>query len=183
MRRIALALGLLGLPLLALGCHSAGPYGFARTYQPLSPEDSAARDAREYDPVMADRDKDAWKKNTISVFGVVKNRTPAKGGGAYVTLSMRTLSERNLCEDFDEDTCRVTVSEHEHATVHAVLELAREDDIGEHSVGKGSLLRVIGKLTDEIDPDDGGAVLRVNYYRHWPRHYFVTTAAAPQMTR
>ena len=178
MRRLAFA-----LPLLVLGCHSAGPYGFARSYQPLSAEESATDGAREYDPVMAERDKDDWKKKKTSLFGVVKSRASAKDGGTYVTLSMRTLSDRNLCLDFDEDSCRVTVSEHEHAIVHATLKLASEDDIGQLSVGKGSLLRVVGQLNDEVDADDGGPVLRVSYYRHWPRHDFVTTADAAQMTR
>ncbi len=178
MRRFALA-----LPVLLLGCHSAGPYGYSRTYQPLSAEDSAANGAREYDPVMAARDKEDWKKSPVSIFGIVKARSQSKDGGAYLTLSMRTLSDRNLCDDFDEDTCRVTVSEHEHAVVHASLKLSSEDDIGEHSVGKGSLIRVIGKLSDEVDPDDGTPVLRATYYRHWPRNFFVTTADKDHMQR
>ena len=178
MRRLILA-----LPLVLLGCHSAGPYGFSRTYQPLSAEAAASEGAREYDPVMAERDKDDWRKGTVSLYGVVKSRAAAKDGGAYVTLSMRTLSERNLCDDFDEETCRVTVSDHEHATVHAKLKLASEDEIGQYSVGKGSLLRIVGKITDEVDPDDGGPVFSVSYYRHWPRNYFVTTADAAHMTR
>ena len=178
MRRIALALAL-----SLFGCHSAGQYGYSRSYQPLSAEDKAAEGARDYDPVMAERDKDDWKKGTISLFAVVKSRAPAKDGGAYLSLSMRTLSDRNLCDDFDEDTCRVTVSEHEHATLHANLKLSSEDDVGQYSVGKGSLLRVIGKLGDEVDPDDGTPVLRVSYYRHWPRNFFVTTADAAHMTR
>ncbi|HKO47536.1 MAG TPA: hypothetical protein VJV79_07430 [Polyangiaceae bacterium] len=181
MRRTALALPL--LTLILLGCHSAGPYGFARSYQPLSAEQNALEGAREFDPVMAERDKEEWKKSTSSLFGIVKSRTSAKGGGAYLTLSMRTLSERNLCDDFDEDTCRVTVSEHEHATIHAIVKLTSEDDVGERSLGKGSLVRVIGKLTEEVDPDDGASVLRVSYYRHWPRHFFVTTAMASGMTK
>jgi len=165
-----------------IACHSAGPYGYARSYQAVGEEASAADGARDYDPVMAERDKEEWKKANVSLFGVVKQRTSAKDGGAYLTLSMRTLSERNLCDDFDEDTCRVTVSEHEHAVLHATLKLASEDELGPHSVGKGSLLRVIGKLSDEVDPEDGAPVLRVSYYRHWPRHYFVTTASSTQMT-
>ncbi|HEX3850810.1 MAG TPA: hypothetical protein VHW01_07570, partial [Polyangiaceae bacterium] len=83
----------------------------------------------------------------------------------------------------DEDTCRVTVSEHEHATLHANVKLESGDDVGQYSVGKGSLLRVIGKLSDEVDHDDGTPVLRVSYYRHWPRNFFVTTADAAHMTR
>src|SRR3954463_8223321 len=105
MRRLAFA-----LPFLLVGCHSAGPYGFSRNYQPLSPESEAAEGTREYDPVMAARDKDDWKKGAVSLFGVVKARSQSKDGGAYLTLSMRTLSERNLCDDCDEETCRVTVS-------------------------------------------------------------------------
>ena len=178
MRRFALV-----LPLVLAACHSAGPYGFSRTYQPLSAEDSAAEGAREYDPVMAARDKEEWKKTPTSLFGVVKTRTQAKDGSAYLTLSMRTLSERNLCDDFDEDTCRVTVSEHEHAVLHATVKLSSEDDIGPNSVGRGSLVRVIGKLTDEVDAEDGAPVLRASYYRHWPRNFFVTTADANHMTR
>src|SRR6187551_1388423 len=160
MRRFVLALP--SLTLLLLGCHSAGPYGFARTYQPLSAEQNALEGAREFDPVMAERDKEDWKKSTVS---------------------MRTLSDRNLCDEFDEDTCRVTVSEHEHATIHAIVKLTSDDEVGEHSVGKGSLVRVVGKLTDEVDPDDGASVLRVSYYRHWPRHFYVTTAMASGMTK
>lgn len=178
MRRIAFV-----LPFLLFACHSAGPYGFSRTYQPLSAEEAAAQGSREYDPVMAARDKDDWKKGSVSLYGVVKARSQSKDGSAYLTLSMRTLSDRNLCDDFDEDTCRVTVSDHEHAIVHANLKLASEDDIGEHSVGKGSLLRVIGKLSDEVDPQDGAPVLRASYYRHWPRHFFVTSADADHMQR
>ncbi len=181
MRRPALAFPL--LTLLLLGCHSAGPYGYARSYQPLSAEASASQGAREFDPVMAERDKEDWKKGAVSLFGVVKARTSAKGGGAYLTLSMRTLSDRNLCDDFDEDSCRVTVSEHEHATLHAIVKLTSDDEVGQYSVGKGSLVRVIGKLTDEVDPDDGASVLLVSYYRHWPRLFFVTTAMAAGMTK
>ena len=58
MRRFAFAFA---FPLV-LACHSAGPYGFARSYQPLSAEDTASEGAREYDPVMAERDKEDWKK-------------------------------------------------------------------------------------------------------------------------
>lgn len=181
MRRTVLAVPLFSL--LTLACHSGGPYGFARTYQPLSAEKSALENTREFDPVMAERDKEDWKKGSVSLFGVVKSRSSAKSGGAYLTLSMRTLSERNLCEDFDEDTCRVTVSEHEHATIHAIVKLSSEDEVGEHSINKGSLVRVVGKLTDEVDPDDGASVLQVSYYRHWPRHFYVTTAMASAMTK
>jgi hypothetical protein len=172
------------LALLVLsGCHSAGPYGYSRSYTPLSAESDAAEGAREYDPVMAERDKADWKKQKISVFGIVSKRTEGAGGAAYLTLSVRTLEERNLCEELDDDTCRVTVGEREFAVVHALVKLSPSDDIGEKSINRGSLVRVLGKVTDEVDAEDGAVVLKADYYRHWPRNFFVTTASRPDMQK
>ena len=167
--------------LLVTACSSAGPYGYSRTYSALSAESDAADGAREYDPVMAERDRAEWKKNKISLFGIVNKRAEGPNGMAYVTLSVRTLEIRNLCEALDEQTCRVTVGEHEFAIVHALLKLSPADDIGEKSINRGSLVRVLGKLTDEVDPEDGTAVMKGDYYRHWPRNFFVTTASRPDM--
>src|SRR5204863_8906877 len=55
--------------LLVTACGSAGPYGYSRTYAPLSAEEDAADGAHEYDPVMAERDPAEWKKPKVSVFG------------------------------------------------------------------------------------------------------------------
>ncbi len=173
-------LWILALTLLS-GCSSAGPYGYSRTYSPLDAEEDAAEGAREYDPVMAERDKAEWKKGKLSLFGIVGKRTEGPGGMAYVTLSVRTLEARNLCEELDEQTCRVTVGEREFAVVHALLKLAPSDDIGSKSLNRGSLVRVVGKLTDEVDPEDGTPVVKAEYYRHWPRNFFVTTASRPDM--
>jgi hypothetical protein len=167
--------------LLVTACSSAGPYGFSRTYSPLDAEEDAAEGAKEYDPVMAQRDKTEWKKSKISLFGIVNKRVEGPGGTAYVTLSVRSLELRNLCEELDEATCRVTVGEREFAIVHALLKLSPSDDLGEKSLNRGSLVRVIGKLTDEVDPEDGTPVLKADYYRHWPRNFFVTTASRPDM--
>jgi hypothetical protein len=167
--------------LAAFACHSAGAYGYARSYDPLSEEEDYAESARDYDPVMIEREPESWRRSSISVFGVVKERSEAPGGSAYLTLSVRTLAERNLCDELDEDTCRVTVSDHEHAIVHAVAKLRPGDDIGKESLAKGSLVRVIGKLTDSVDKNDGAPVLQSVYYRHWPRNYFVTDADRDHM--
>lgn len=167
--------------LFVTGCSSAGPYGFSRTYSPLGAEEDAAEGAKEYDPVMAERDKAEWKKSKVSLFGIVNKRAEGPGGMAYVTLSVRTLEVRNLCEELDEATCRVTVGEREFAVVHALLKLSPSDDLGEKSLNRGSLVRVLGKLTDEVDPEDGTPVLKAEYYRHWPRNFFVTTASRPDM--
>ena len=43
--------------------------------------------------------------------------------------SVRTLEARNLCDTSDEDTCRVTVSDREHAAVHAHARLSGDDAV------------------------------------------------------
>ncbi len=169
--------------LLVVGCHSAGPYGYSRVYSPLDEEERATTDAKELDPVMMERIRDEWKKSKVHVFGVVKSRRDAPGGGAYLTLGMRSLAPRNLCDDADEDSCRVTVSEREHAVVHAVVRLTGGDDLGSVSVRPGSLLRVVGSLGDEADATDGGPVIRAQYYRHWPRGQFATSGDSEHMRR
>lgn len=170
------------LLLLVAACYSPGRYGYSRVYAPLDAEEDIAESARELDPVMVQRAPDEWRQATISVFGVVKARKEAPGGGAYLTLSMRTLAPRNLCDAAEEDTCRVTVSEREHAVVHAVARLTGEDDIGKHRVAPGSLVRVIGRLADDVGPD-GAPVLSASFVRHWPRGEYVTTADSEHMRR
>jgi hypothetical protein len=163
-------------------CHGAGPYGHSPKYVPLSDETAAVAGAREYDPVMAQRDPEGWRKQPTSLFGIVTNRGTASGGGTYLTLSVRRVDGRNLCDNMnDDDSCRVTVSDKDFGTVHAIVQLHGEDDIGEHSVGGGSLLRLVGKIGEDADPQDGGPIVRATYYRHWPRYFFVTRSAAQQM--
>lgn len=167
--------------LFAVGCHSAGPYGYSRVYSPLDEEEDALEGAAPLDPVMVERERGDFKNKKLSFFGVVKSRKEAPGGKAYLTLGMRTLSPRNLCDEMDEETCRVTVSDREHAVVHVVAKLQGADDIGKLSVQFGSLLRVVGRLADDVDKDDGGLVLQALYTRHWPRDYYVTTEAREHM--
>jgi hypothetical protein len=169
--------------LASVGCSSAGPYGYSRDYSPLSAEEDAVEGAREYDPVMVQRDPDDWKKGKVMLFGVVRSRTEGPGGTAYLSLGMRSLAARNLCDDFEEETCRVTVGNKEHAIVHVLAKLGAGDDIGKESIGAGSLVRVVGKLADGVDPEDGTPVLEVQYYRHWPRGFYVTSADASHMRK
>jgi len=180
-RGFLISLGLGGVLLSA--CHSPGPYGHSKVYSPLDSELTALHGAKAYDPVMVQRQPADWRGKPVDVFGLVRSRNDGTGGAAYVTLSVRTLEPRNLCESEDEDSCRVTVSEREYAVVHAQVKLDAADNIGEHSVGQGSLLRVIGVLGDEVDSNDGMPVLRASYYRHWPRNFYVTTADRENMRR
>lgn len=166
----------------APGCVSAGPYGFAATYVPTDDEEAAAAGATDYDPVMFQRDPDGWRKKKVTLFGVVTQRAPGPGGGAYLTLSVRRLEPRNLCETAGYDaTCRVTVSDRDFGVVHAVAPLRPVDDFGELSLGIGSLVRVFGTFGQDLDPADGQPVMRVATYRHWPRNYYVTRASAVNM--
>lgn len=176
MSRIPWLAALAALLFVVQGCHSAGLYGHARTYVSLSDEADAAKGAKTYDPVMAQRMPDQWRGKRISVFGVVKQRSPGPGGTANLTLSVRTLAARNLCSNSSEESCRVTVSDHEFAVIHALVKLRQDDNIGRYSVGIGSLVRVIGVFGDEVDPNDGTPTLRATYYRHWPSDFYVTTA-------
>lgn len=173
--------GLLLAAVVLGGCHSAGQYGYARVYAPLSDEEDAAEGAKEYDPVMIEREPGSWRGQRLSIFGVVKQRSTAPGGKAYLTLSVRTLATRNLCDQMDEDSCRVTVSDNEFAILHAVVKLQPDDDLGKASLAPGSLVRVIGKLTDDVDKADGMQVMQAGYYRHWPRNYYVTMADRDHM--
>ena len=167
-----------GLP----ACASAGPYGHAAVYAPISGEEAAAKGAKDYDPVMAQRQPEEWKAGTVSLFGVVVARAPGPGGAAYLTLSVRRLEPRNLCEyASDETSCRTTVSDRDFGVVHAVVPLRGEDDVGEHSVGTGSLVRLVGSLAQDPDPNDGNPVVRATFHRHWPRYFFVTRSAAASM--
>lgn len=170
------------VPLLP-ACHGAGPYGHAKIYAAASAEEKAVAGNKEYDPLLAERALDKLKGRSVWLFGVVTNRGSGPGGAAYVALSLRSLQQRNLCKSDDEDSCRVTVSEREMGRAHALLALASDDEMGEESVGLGSLLRIVGSVTQDLDPNDGTPILRASYYRHWPRGHYVTTQASSFMKR
>jgi hypothetical protein len=172
----------LALPLI-VSCRSAGPYGHSKIYSPLGDEEHAVSGSPQYDGLLAERSFDKVKGKSTWLFGVVTNRGSGPGGAAYVALSLRTLQQRNLCDSDDEDTCRVTVSDREMGRVHVLLSLSADDDLGEHSVGIGSLVRIEGSVTSDIDPTDGTPIIRVSYYRHWPRGFYVTTKASGAMKR
>jgi len=44
-------------------------------------------------------------------------------------------------------------------------------------------MRVLGKLEDQPNKEDGSDVLLASYYRHWPAAYFVTEQARSYMRR
>jgi hypothetical protein len=72
-------------------------------------------------------------------------------------------------------------SDRDFGVVHVLTKLRPEDDMGEHSVAAGSLVRAVGMFGEDVDPADGAPIMRASFYRHWPRYFFVTRASAELM--
>jgi len=180
-RRFALLVAAIGAALLT-GCHGAGPYGHSPKYVELDEETTAAAGARDYDPVMAERQPDEWRAGRIALFGVVQSRAAGPSGQALLKLGVRRVELRNLCANADDDdSCRVTVSDKDFGVVWALVSLHGEDDVGPHSVGMRSLVRVVAKIGQDVSPADGAPVVRATWYRHWPAGFYVTRASARDM--
>jgi hypothetical protein len=177
------ARALLGIAVVALAaCQGAGPFGHAPRYVERDDEVAATAGAREFDPVMVERQPDQWRKGKTSLFGVVERRDAGPGGQALLELSVRRLEPRNLCDsESDSDSCRVTVSDKDFGSVWVLVPLRGDDDVGPRSVGLRSLVRVVGTVGQDVSPSDGAAVVHANWYRHWPAFYYVTRASARDM--
>jgi hypothetical protein len=167
---------------LAAACHGAGAYGHSPRYVELDDETASSAGAREYDPVMAQQQPEAWRKGKVTLFGVVESRTPAPGGQAMLKLSVRRLEPRNLCQSQqDDDSCRVTVSDKDFGTIYATVPVRGDDDSGPRAVGIRSLVRVVGTLGQDVSPSDGAPILHAAWYRHWPVYFYVTRSSARDM--
>ena len=168
--------------LLVAGCHGAGPYGHSPKYVELDDETTATAGARDYDPVMVERQPDEWRAGRTTLFGVVQSRSAGPSGQALLKLGVKRIELRNLCQNADDDdSCRVTVSDKDFGVVWALVSLHGEDDVGPHSVGMRSLVRVVGKIGQDVSPADGAPVVRATWYRHWPAGFYVTRASAGDM--
>jgi hypothetical protein len=176
--------GMWRFPLLALvafapACHGAGPYGHSLRYAELDEETHEVAGARDYDPVMVQRQPNDWRKGNVTLFGVVEGRAAGPGGQALLKLSVHRLEPRNLCQlQSDEDSCRVTVSDKDFGVVWALVALHGDDDVGPRSVLQRSLLRVVGRIGQDVSPADGAPVIHATWYRHWPAFYYVTRSSA-----
>lgn len=169
---------------LALGCAGAGRFGYAREYVPLSDERAWQERTQEaiYDDVR--RNPDAYRDRVVDFFGVVTEVPALRGSTAgRVTLQLRTLQPRNLCGDESESSCRVTVNPSNGGPFTAVLTLREDDITGENRVQVNSLLRVYGTVIQGEYDREGGPILQGQYYRHWPRGEYVTSANASAMRR
>jgi hypothetical protein len=181
MRNAARPPAFLAVVLSAVACQGAGPYGHAPRYVELGEETTAAAGAREYDPVMVQRQPDLWRQAKVALFGVVEKREVGPGGRAKLTLSVRRLEDRNLCDsESDSESCRVTVSDKDFGVVWVLASLRGDDDVGPRSVGPRSLLRVVGAIGQDVSPT-GAPLLHATWYRHWPAFHYVTRASARDM--
>jgi len=169
------------LLLLVAGC-GAGQYGFSQTYETLSDEDDFAEGAQEavYEDVK--RDPAGFRSQNVGWFGIVTTVEAGPGGASLVHMTHRIHQERHLCSDETASSCRVTVSERASGPWTAVLTIRVEDQVGVDRLATGSLLKVYGAPNGEFDAE-GGPVLAVRYYRHWPRGAYVTTADRGRMRR
>jgi hypothetical protein len=162
-----------------VSCAGVGAHGHSPRYVELGEERSAVEGARDYDPVLAGRQPEAWRKGTVTLFGIVESRAAGPGGQALLKLSVRRLEPRNLCERAgDDDTCRVTVSDKDFGVVWALASLRGDDDLGPHAVGQRSLVRVVGTLGQDVSPVDGSPMVRASYCRHFPPADYATTGPA-----
>lgn len=170
------------LACLLASCHGAGPYGYARTYEPLLSERTHFDDAQEQPYEQVKRAPYDYKQTEIAWFGVVDDVTQLPDGRSQVVLGIRTQQARNLCRDEYQDSCRMTVSETSPGKFVARIALSEAEKTGKERVGEGSLLKVYGRPTGDYD-ERGDPVLEATYHRHWPRGYFVTTAQRGAMRR
>jgi hypothetical protein len=180
MTRLALSSAALALA-LAAGC-GGGRYGYAHEYEALGEEQPYMQRSVEltYEEVRRTR---LEQQQLVGWFGVVTAPPEIQSDGtARVVLSLRAHQDRHLCATSSSDSCRVTVSEREIGPFSAILTIRPEDREGRLRIWVGSLVKVYGVATGEEDAQ-GGPVLRAEWYRHWPPHYYVTTASAGAMRR
>lgn len=170
--------GFLFAMLGAAGCGGAGKYGYDVDYAPIGDEDDLMEETTfvTYEDVR--RSPKEYQKALLGWFGVVEYETPAGEGKVTVVLTFRTLQPRNLCASFKDDTsCRVTVSEKPGGAFVTTLTLKAADEGGPGQLAIGSLVKVYGHPTGEVDAE-GAPVLEAKWYRQWPRKEYVTTGAA-----
>jgi hypothetical protein len=163
-------------------CGGGGPYGYARTYQPLKDEKTHYNNAQTATYEEVKRDPNGYQDAEVAWFGVVRSVGELPDGRARVSLSLRAHQERHLCADERASSCRVTVSERDLGPFSAELVLRPEERHGQDRLWVGSLVKVYGHPTGEYD-EDGGPVLRATYHRHFPRGTYVTTAQRAGMRR
>ena len=165
-----------------LSCSGPDQYGFSRLYSPLTSEKVALKNATEYDPIMLQRFPQKWHRKQVQLFGIVK-QSSQHNGSTRLTLSLRSLATRNLCNTQEENTCRVTVGDREHVVIQTDLRPSQGSTADPNQIQPGSLVRVVGQITRFPKDPKVPALIAATYFRHWPKHFFVTTDASSYMLR
>ncbi len=176
-----LILVLASLLALVPACGGGGQYGYAHEYSSIDGEDAYLRRVVDtsYEEVRRARPED---QTFIGWFGIVVEPPVTDGDTTRLVLSLRAHQDRHLCSTSSSDSCRVTVSEREIGRFTALVHVHPEDvAAGPTRLAVGSLVRVYGRSTGNDASDL--PVIAAEWYRHWPAHYFVTTAAASSMRR
>ena len=168
--------------LCLVACAGAGPYNFSKNYEPLSEEDEHAERAVKASYEDVRRDPHGFADRTVSWFGVVTGYGELSKGRVRLVLSHRLHQARHLCKTESDDSCRVTVSDKSMGDFTVDLDLTPEQRMGKEKVWFGSLMRVYATASGEYDAN-GNPIMKVAYYRHWPRGYYVTVSARSFMRR
>ncbi len=192
-----------------IGCGGAS-YGYSRTYEPLSEEESYLADADvhlTYEEVR--RAPRAHANAKLAWFGVVQemHAVPCVKGLSQrelsdcqagkklmeVFLSYRTHRQRHLCSDANDSSCRVTVSDRDGGKVVARMSIPAEELEGDERIWRGSLLRIYGNPevpenmpgpeSLEVPDEEIPVIVNVEWFRHWPAGRYVTSGDASHMRR
>jgi len=170
----------LGALLVACG---ANQWGYAPEYAPLGAEEGYLEQEVELSYEEVRRDPAAYQGRMLGWFGVVKAMQPATGSDRpLVTMTLRFHQPRHLCSDHTDGSCRVTISAKEGGSFSANLKLRPEDISGVNRLHEGSLVKIYGSPLVEYDAE-GGPMVEVAYYRHWPHGKYVATTNAGNMRR
>lgn len=164
--------------LVLLTACGGGQWGYAREYETYGDEEDLVEGTTEVNYEDLRRDPAEYRSATIAWFGIVE-----KMGEGQLELTYRTLSPRNLCGSESASSCRVTVSERAGGPFTVKVDLAPEHTEGQDRVWQGTLLRIVGSPTGELDPETGGPIIEADWYRHWPHGRYVTTGARGSMRR
>ncbi len=171
----------------------AGPYGFARYYEPNDDEKQFHERATTVPyGVVASKPQD-FENVLVAWFGIVEKAELIKDGRHLVRMTHHQHKERHLCADETSSSCRVTVNFKSSGGFSAALLLKPEDLVpGLDKIQPGTLMRVFGQVRcwkgEEVKKEcafdeNGGIILDGVFYRQWPARFYSTTRAAGVMRR
>ena len=161
-------------------CAGSNPYGHGREYVPADGEDAYYDRAHDVSYEEIHRDPQGYAHELIGWFGSVTAIDKDKDGAVKVALDLRFHQPRHLCTDQFESSCRVTISERSGGPFSTRVQLTQEQRVGSERLNAGSLVRLYGEPTGEMD-DRGGPMLKTEWFHYWPPGAYVTTSGSVSM--